>query len=80
MSVREKKWEEWLLVSYAFFEFLETFSHSKSIKLLPPIIEHNFKQNSGSPCRKRLHGERDSVEKLKQVVVGKDSYFGFFPK
>ncbi|XP_045828490.1 zinc finger CCCH domain-containing protein 13 isoform X2 [Trifolium pratense] len=33
---------------------------------LPPITKHNLEQNGGSPCRKRLHGERDSVEKLKQ--------------
>lgn len=33
---------------------------------LPPITKHNLEQNSGSPCRKRLHAERDSVEELQQ--------------
>ncbi|CAK8575507.1 unnamed protein product [Lathyrus sativus] len=33
---------------------------------LPPITKLSLEQNGGSPCRKRLHVERDSVEELKQ--------------
>ncbi|KAI5389986.1 zinc finger CCCH domain-containing protein 13 isoform X2 [Lathyrus oleraceus] len=32
----------------------------------PPITKLSLEQNGGSPCRKRLHVERDSVEELKQ--------------
>ncbi|XP_058729597.1 zinc finger CCCH domain-containing protein 13 isoform X1 [Vicia villosa] len=33
---------------------------------LPPITKLTLEQNGGSPCRKRLHVERDFVEELKQ--------------
>lgn len=33
---------------------------------LPPITKLTLEQNGGSPGRKRLHVERDSVEELKQ--------------
>ncbi|GAU48040.1 hypothetical protein TSUD_272180 [Trifolium subterraneum] len=44
---------------------VDIVSNGENISL-PPITKHNLEQNGGSPCRKRLHGERDSVEKLKQ--------------